>query len=76
MAIVITRTVSGYEASATPPHVQGSSWRTRCPLTARELISVLLERGAHQTDIADAFHAANPNWLAEMSSQYPGRVQT
>ena len=40
-----------------------------------ELIAALLQRGCHQTDIGDAFYAANPNWLADVSSPDLSRVQ-
>ena len=75
MAILIKSTALGYEAVATPPHVK-TPWQTNAPSPARELIAALLELGCHQTDIGDAFYAANPNWLSEMSSQNPDRVQT
>ena len=45
----------------TPPH--GSEWETVRPLGRDELIAALREQGCHQTDIGDAFYAADPEWL-------------
>ena len=69
MAIVIKQSGSGYEAVASPPHTTGPAWHSSQPMSARELIAALLERGCHQTDVGDALFAANPDWLAEMQSQ-------
>lgn len=68
MAILIKSTGSGYEAVATPPHVREQAWRTSKPMKARELVAALRELGCHSTDIGDAFYAANPNWLADVSA--------
>ena len=51
-----------YTATCTPPGVV-SEWSTITPLTSDRLIEELLHRGAHQTDIGDAFYAADPDWL-------------
>jgi hypothetical protein len=32
-------------------------------MSADQIVEELLSRGAHQTDIGDAFYAANPQWL-------------
>lgn len=69
MAIVIKQSGSGYEAVATPPHVTAPAWQSSQSMPAAELIAALVERGYHQTDVGDAFHAANPNWLSELSVQ-------
>lgn len=63
MAIYIQKIVGGYFASATPPHISGE-WRTPTTYSRDEIVAALLERGAHQTDIGDAFYAADPDWLA------------
>jgi hypothetical protein len=75
MTIVVKQTSFGYEAIATPPHVSGAAWQSSHPMPVGELIAALLQRGCHQTDIGDAFYAANPNWLADVSSPDPSRVQ-
>ena len=67
MAIQNKSTGSGYEAIATPPHVRGQPWTTPNPMKARELVAALRELGCHPTDIGDAFYAANPSWLADVS---------
>jgi hypothetical protein len=60
--IQIEKTNGGYLAHATPPHVK-AEWRTTAPVTAASIIAALTERGAHQTDIGDAFYSADPDWL-------------
>ena len=76
MAIVIKKTTSGYEAIATPPHVNGSAWQSPQPMPIRELVAALRQRGCRQTDVGDAFYEANPDWLADISSPESGRVQS
>jgi hypothetical protein len=61
--ISIEKVIGGYEAHATPPHIR-EEWRTTSPMTANSLAAELLTRGAHQTDIGDAFSAADPNWIS------------
>jgi hypothetical protein len=63
--IVIERVEGGYIARLTPPHGKGQPWASEHPLSAHALVSELLSRGCHQTDIGDAFYAADPNWLGE-----------
>jgi hypothetical protein len=41
-----------------------TSWLASNPISRRELIDELLKRGCHQTDIGDAFYAADPDWLS------------
>jgi hypothetical protein len=60
--IQVAKVPKGYIAHATPPHVK-TEWRSTKPLLAKALIAVLVERGAHQTDIGDALYAADPDWL-------------
>jgi hypothetical protein len=62
MGIFIQKTDGGYLASSTPPHVQ-SDWRTPKACSRDELIAALTKRGAHTTDIGDAFYAADQDWL-------------
>jgi hypothetical protein len=63
MPIRITKVSKGlYIASATPPDVD-EEWSTMIPLDRHALIENLLSRGAHQTDVGDAFYEADPEWL-------------
>lgn len=66
MPIAIRRGVGGYWAQVTPPEGE-LSWTTERMLSAQELLDALLSLGCHTTDIADAFHRANPDWLTELS---------
>jgi hypothetical protein len=70
MAIVIKQSGSDYEAVLTPPHIADQAWQSLKPMPARELIAALVARGCHQTDVGDAFYAANPNWLSELVAQH------
>ena len=56
------KTEGGYLASATPPHIH-SDWRTPEACNRDDLIAELAQRGAHPTDIGDAFYAADQDWL-------------
>jgi hypothetical protein len=60
--IKIEKVGSLYVAHATPPHVR-EEWKALSPIPVGVLVSELRERGAHQTDIGDAFYSADPNWL-------------
>ena len=60
--IEISKTDGGYFARATPPHV-AAEWQTARPMEASVIIAELRARGAHQSDIGDAFNAADPSWL-------------
>lgn len=40
-----------------------AGWSTPEPMNADRLVQELLKRGAHQTDIGDAFQEADPDWL-------------
>jgi hypothetical protein len=61
--IKIEKAGSLYAAHATPPHVR-EEWISDSPLPTRALVDELLSRGAHQTDIGDAFYEADPNWIS------------
>jgi hypothetical protein len=61
--IVIDKASGGYRARATPPHVR-TAWETLQPLAVKEITAKLLELGAHQTDIGDAFYEADPSWIS------------
>jgi hypothetical protein len=63
--IVIRKVESGYTAHVSPPD-GAEVWQTKRPVTAREVLASLRELGCHTTDIADAFSAANPDWLSEV----------
>lgn len=63
MAIVISRVGDRYTAVISPPHGAGVHWTSPEPMTKDSLIDALREHGCHQTDIGDAFHDADPDWL-------------
>ena len=62
MSITIKLVETGYLASVRPPNGR-ISWDTSKPMNRRELIDQLLSLDCHQTDIGDAFYAADPDWL-------------
>ena len=64
MAIRITKVADDlYTAKLLRPG-GSEEWSTVQPASRDQLINELLERGAHQIDIGDAFFAADPDWLA------------
>jgi hypothetical protein len=60
--IKIEKVPDGYIARITPPHVQQPFWMNPAPLGAEALIKELRALNLHTTDIADAFHEADPDW--------------
>jgi hypothetical protein len=56
-----------YSAELTLPDMPGvaESWATTEPMSLDQIAEELLRRGAHQTDIGDAFYAADPDWLSQ-----------
>ena len=40
-------------------------WSTPEPMSIDQIFSEPLNRGAHQTDIGDAFKAADPDWMSK-----------
>ena len=68
MTIYIQKVVGGYFASATPPQIQGY-WRTPDTYSRDEVIAALTQRGAHPTDIGDAFYAADQEWLGSTTGK-------
>lgn len=56
-----------YAPSVAPPHGR-EAWATTVPMTVDVLNRSLYELGCHQTDIGDAFYAADPEWV-ERSQQ-------
>lgn len=42
---------------------RASSFSSNAPMTKRQVIDSLLERGWHQQDIGDAFYEADPDWV-------------
>jgi hypothetical protein len=60
VAISIYRADNKYVVSVSPP--DGSPWRSNQPMTVDEIVNKLLSLGCHQTDIGDAFYAADPFW--------------
>jgi hypothetical protein len=65
MAIEIEKVEGGWIARVSPPHGEGRKWASDVPRPADLLIAELQAQGCHQTDIGDAFYAADPNWLNE-----------
>jgi hypothetical protein len=63
MPITIERVGSLYVATATPPH-SDVEYVSEAPEAADAVIDALRARGCHQTDIGDAFYAADPDWLS------------
>jgi hypothetical protein len=66
MAIRIKKvTEAMYDAELTLPDMPSvkTEWRAPGPMSADQIVEELLSRGAHQTDIGDAFYAADPQWL-------------
>jgi hypothetical protein len=61
--IKIEKVGSLYMAHATPPHVR-EGWISDAPLPVHALVEELRSRGAHQTDIGDAFYDADSNWIS------------
>jgi len=55
-----------YTAELTLPDMPGvaASWATPEPMSVDQIVDELQKRGAHQTDIGDAFYAADPDWLS------------
>jgi len=70
MSIRVVFRDGGYIATVTPPHGGASKWESGAPTTGRELVEALLRLGCHQTDIADAFYEADPDWI-EMLDRRP-----
>ena len=68
MAITIRKTGAAYEAVVTPPHAK-AQWQTQAPVGASPLARELQRLGCHQTDIGDAFYAADPNWLQSVKNE-------
>jgi len=60
--IEVSKVNEGYSVLATPPHVT-AAWKSGEPRPIEELVAELRARGAHPTDIGDAFYAADPDWL-------------
>jgi len=66
MAINITWSKKGYEATVSPPHCTEHHWQSSKPIDAARLIAQLIKLGCHQTDIGDAMYVANPKWLRDI----------
>jgi hypothetical protein len=63
MTITMKKVSEGlYVVSATPPHVR-EAWSTTEPLHTDQIIQELLSRGAHQTDVGDAFYEQDRDWV-------------
>ena len=69
MAITISRLGDRYAAVVSPPHGGGIPWATDEPMGAQELVRELATRGCHQTDIGDAFYAADDAWLLKLENR-------
>lgn len=73
MPILIHRKPNGlYDGAVTPPHSGSAPWSSDQPMTQGDLVAALLALGCHQTDIGDAFYAADPNWLQRPSEPGSG----
>jgi hypothetical protein len=59
-----------YSAALTLPDMPAvkAGWSTPAPMGADQLVEELLTRGAHQTDIGDAFCQADPDWLGNLAN--------
>jgi tetratricopeptide (TPR) repeat protein len=64
LAIRIQLVGALYTAEVTEPHGRRGDWKSVVALSADELIAQLEGLGCHQTDIADAFYEADPEWLS------------
>lgn len=62
MAIQVQRRGKLFTAEVTPPHGNGTPWRSPRPMTVGELVDELRKLGCHQTDIGDALYEADPDW--------------
>jgi len=62
--IKIEKVRDGYLAHVTSPHAR-EEWKNPTPLSRGELVKELRSRGVHTTDISDAFHEADPDWLSD-----------
>lgn len=63
MPITITHVdQDSYTAHVTPPHGNGTEWRSQEPMTRPELYNELVRLGCHRIDIADALHEADRAW--------------
>jgi hypothetical protein len=58
-----------YSVVATPPDVN-EEWSPPESLRGRHLSRELIERGAHQIDVADAMYEADPEWLRNLRDPY------
>ena len=62
--IHIKREHEGYTGRITSLDSRSTYWATSGSVTRDELIKKLQSFGWHQTDIGDAFYAADPDWLS------------
>jgi hypothetical protein len=53
----------GYAAGMTPTNGGGEAWSSPHPMSRDDLVAALRQIGCHQTDIGDAFFAADSRWL-------------
>jgi hypothetical protein len=69
MIRVVKERADSYRAVVTPPHGGGRQSSDYGPLPAEALIDALRNAGCHTTDITDALHEADPDWLASAPGQ-------
>src|SRR5580698_4533821 len=69
---VVKVTQAMYIAEATPPH-SNAPWSTSQPMRFHELCEQLLNRGGHQTDVADAVDSADREWEEKMIEERRNR---
>ena len=60
----IKRESNLYVGSITSSDGRTTLWETPEPVSRNDLIRELQKLGWHQTDIGDAFYAADPDWLS------------
>lgn len=71
MPITITHVdQDSYTAHVTPPHGNGTEWRSQEPMTRPELYNELVRLGCHRIDIADALHEADRAWSNKSCATY------
>ncbi|HYM24484.1 MAG TPA: GNAT family N-acetyltransferase [Vicinamibacterales bacterium] len=64
MIRVVLEGPGSYRAILTPPHTERRPTAEYGPMRAGALCDALRDAGCHTTDIADAMHEADPDWLA------------
>ncbi len=58
-----------YKVCASPPDVK-EEWSPCEPVRGRRLTRELTDRGAHQIDVGEAMHEADPDWISKLRDPY------